>query len=197
MNHILVGSFQILLLISQGSRCYVQHSLNSVNTLEWILFIAFLSLLIRLNEKSLGHSSFISYFIDFQMLLFPFSLFFYCKSGNEMGYIGWHKKLFIAHIWNESWGGKRSYIYMWKCLKEKQDGHQNFSGSTQTCCFASLWHGIRAARLCPGTVCAIGAKVGKAGTLWAWLQPLLPQRLASFPFFPPLSPCCSIAQGAH
>lgn len=162
-----------------------------------MLFITFFSLLIRLNEKNLEHSSFSSYWIAFQMLLFPKSLFFFRKFGNEVGHIGRHMKLFITHIWIESCREKRSYLYMWKCLKEKQDDHQNFSGSTQTCCFASLWHGIRVAWLCPGTVCAIGAEVGKAGTLRAWLQPLLPQRLASFPFFPPLSPCCSVAQGAH
>lgn len=30
----------------------------------------------------------------------------------------------------------------------------------------------------------LALKRGEAGTLWAWLRPLLPQRLASSPFFP-------------
>lgn len=153
-----------------------------------------LSLPIRLNERSFEHSIFISYFILFQMLLFPFSLFLYCQFGNDLGYIGWHKKLFITHIWIESLGKKEAKYKCESASKKNKMAIRTFQVQHK---LASLWHRIRVARLCPGAVCAIGAKVGKAGTLWAWLQPLLPQRLASFPFFPPLGPCCSIAQGAH
>lgn len=34
----------------------------------------------------------------------------------------------------------------------------------------------------------LALKRGEAGTLWAWLRPLLPQRLASSPFFPLMVP---------
>lgn len=59
------------------------------------------------------------YFILFQMLIFAFSLFFYYQFGNEMEYIGWHKKLFITHIWIESLGGKKEAKYKCESASKK------------------------------------------------------------------------------
>lgn len=83
-------------------------------------------------------------------------------------------------------------------LKDKQDGQLNFSGSTQSCCFASLlWHRTRVARLCPGAVCAIGAKARRSWHTLGMAAAPSSSKACLVSLLSPHGPCCSIAQGAH
>lgn len=141
--------------------------------------------------------SYIRYFtLNTPTLSLPF-FFFTCSYShlvcysvaNERAHIGWHtieNKLFISLL--KAWiiSKKKSKYKCESASKKNKMANRTFQVQHKLAALPLFffgrdqgWPGFAQVPSVP-----LALKRGEAGTLWAWLRPLLPQRLALSPFFP-------------